>query len=307
MTDHDLRPPTQQRRARNAGKRSAMPWTLAAVALAAAVVGGWWAKDRWEQPAPVAAHAPRAAAEVAPVVPEAPPAPEPAVQPEAPVLAAEPASPQHPLMVEAADALEATDTEGFERNVTQWLGREAVLKFIAMPGLAHHIVATIDNLPRSHAAPRLWPLHPVGGRMITAEEGGQMWIAPANSSRYDALVGFVTGIDPAQAADMYRKAYPVLQQAYENLGYPGQHFNDRLVAVIDHLLQTPEVAQPMAIQLVQVQGAVAPQQPWLRYEFADAQLQSLSAGQKQLLRMDTAHRQQLKAYLQVVRAQIAQP
>lgn len=307
MTDHDLRPPSQQRRAQDAGKRSALPWTLAAVALAAAVGAGWWAKDRWGQPAPVPMHAPGPATAAAPAVPDVPPvAPEPAA-PAALVPIPEAVSPQHPLAVEAADALEAADTQGLEHTVTQWLGREAALKWLAMPGLAHHIVATIDNLPRSHAAPRLWPLHPVGGRMITAEEVEQMWIAPANSSRYDTLVGFVTSIDPAQAAAIYRKVYPVLQQAYENLGYPGQHFNDRLVAVLDHLLQTPDVAQPMAIQLVQVQGAVAPQQPWLRYEFADAKLQSLSAGQKLLLRMGPSHRQQLKAYLQTVRAQIAQP
>ena len=307
MTDHDLHPPSQQRRARAAGKNTAMRWILGALALAAAVGAGWWAKDRWGQPAPVATQVPMAAPGLAPVEPEASPLPEAALQPIPEVPTAETTQAQHPIAADAAQALDPSDTEGLERTVTQWLGRDAVLKFIAMPRLAHHIVATIDNLPRSHAAPRLWPLHPVGGRMITAEEKGQMHIAPANSGRYDALVGFVTGIDPAQAADVYRKAYPVLQQAYENLGYPGKHFNDRLVAVIDHLLRTPEVTEPVAIQLVQVQGEVAPQQPWLRYEYADAQLQALSAGQKMLLRMGAEHRQRLTSYLQAVRAQVTQP
>jgi hypothetical protein len=53
-----------------------------------------------------------------------------------------------------------------------------------------------------------------------------------------------------------------------------------------------------------VQGQLAPQQPWLRYEFADADLQSLSAGQKILLRMGVEHTQRIKAQLRALRAQI---
>ena len=41
-------------------------------------------------------------------------------------------------------------------------------------------------------------------------------------------------------AVVYERLYPLFQQAYEDLGYPGKYFNDRLVEVIDHLLQTPE-------------------------------------------------------------------
>lgn len=303
MTDPDLRPPSYQRRTHGAGAQKTMKWTLSAVALAIAVgAGWWWAQGHWDQPEPVALPAP--SSRVPDVVPETLPVPDAVQTPQPQVPAADAGQSQYPLTVDTADALDPSDTEALDRTLSEWLGRETALKFLAMPGIAHYIVATVDNLPRSHAAPRVWPLHPVGGRMTTAEASDQMLIAPANSSRYDALVAFVTGIDPAQAAGIYRKIYPVLQQAYENLGYPGKHFNDRLVAVIDHLLQTPEVQEPMAIRLVQVQGEVAPQQPWLRYEYADAKLQALSAGQKLLLRMGSAHRQQLKTYLQAVRAQI---
>ena len=200
--------------------------------------------------------------------------------------AAPPEGPQHPVAAPADTAASpAPDAAGFEQAVSDWLGRPQVLKFVALQGLAHHIVATIDNLPRGHAAPRLWPLYPVGGRMLTQQAAdGSLQIAPGNSARYDAVVGWIASVDVAQAAALYRRFYPVLQQAYEALGYPGQYFNDRLVAV---------------------QGSVAPQQPWLRYELADPQWQSLSAGHKILLRLGPAHAQTLKTQLRALRSQIA--
>jgi hypothetical protein len=51
-----------------------------------------------------------------------------------------------------------------------------------------------------------------------------------------------------------------------------------------------------------VKGSVPSTQPWLRYEFADPTLQSLSSGQKILLRVGPTHRQTLKAKLAELRA-----
>ena len=295
MTDHDLRPPRPSAPRRDRGT------PLAATALLLALAaGGWYAWQHTQAPHVVALPAPAPAAAPEPVAAPQPPAPEPMA------AAAPPEGPQHPVAAPADTASPAPDAAGFEQAVSDWLGRPQVLKFVALQGLAHHIVATIDNLPRGHAAPRLWPLYPVGGRMLTQQAAdGSLQIAPGNSARYDAVVGWIASVDVAQAAALYRRFYPVLQQAYEALGYPGQYFNDRLVAVIDHLLQAPEVQEPLALRLVEVQGSVAPQQPWLRYELADPQWQSLSAGHKILLRLGPAHAQTLKTQLRALRSQIA--
>ncbi len=295
MTDHDLRPPRPSAPRRGRGT----PLATAALLLALAA-GGWYAWQHTQAPHAVAPPAPAPAAPE-PVATPQPPAPEPMA------AAAPPEGPQHPVAAPADTAASpAPDAAGFEQSVSDWLGRPQVLKFVALQGLAHHIVATIDNLPRGHAAPRLWPLYPVGGRMLTQQAAdGSLQIAPGNSARYDAVVGWIASVDVAQAAALYRRFYPVLQQAYEALGYPGQYFNDRLVAVIDHLLQAPEVQGPLALRLVEVQGSVAPQQPWLRYELADPQWQSLSAGHKILLRLGPAHAQTLKTQLRALRSQIA--
>ena len=47
------------------------------------------------------------------------------------------------------------------------------------------------------------------------------------------LVTLMKSMDTQQLADLYFRFYPLFQQAYEDLGYPGQYFNDRLVEAID--------------------------------------------------------------------------
>ncbi|MEG2047049.1 MAG: DUF3014 domain-containing protein [Comamonas sp.] len=292
--------PISRQHHRNQGMGKGAQWTLAVVALLGAGYAGWyfWGK---EQAAPAAPSA--ATSEPAPSAPAvAEPTPE--------VPAAQPAAAESHPLEPTADAqghppLAGGDGEGLAQAVTDWLGRERTLRFVAPDGLARRIVSTVDNLARSQAAARLWPLHPVGGRMaVTQTDDGRMEIAPENAARYEPVVRFVVGLDVHQASALYRRVYPVLQQAYEELGYPGQRFNDRLVAVIDHLLQTPEPAGPLPLKLVQVQGQLPSKQPWLRYEFADGDLQALSAGQKILVRMGVGHTQRIKAQLRELRAQI---
>lgn len=280
----------RQRRGGGMGKAAAL---ILVLALAAAGYG-WWKYGRPpEQPAPAVAVAP----EPAPPQPAEAPAPVPEPEEQHPL---EPAADAHGNPPLAPDANTA-----FDSAVAGWLGRERSLRFVAADGLARRIVATIDNLPRSHVASQLWPLHPVGGRMVVEGSGANLRIAAGNAVRYGAVVDFVTGLDPAPALALYKRVYPVLQRTYEELGYPGKHFNDRLVAVIDHLLKTPEPEPPLTLKLVPVQGEVASRQPWLRYEFADSQLQALSAGQKILLRMGLEHERRIKASLRAWRAQIA--
>jgi hypothetical protein len=78
------------------------------------------------------------------------------------------------------------------------------------------------------------------------------------------------------------------------LGYPDGYFNDRVIEVIDHLLETPTPAQP--IRLVS---------PHVLYEFADVDLEALSSGQKLMLRIGDQHAAALRNVLIAFRAQIA--
>ncbi len=162
--------------------------------------------------------------------------------------------------------------------------------------LIRNIVATIDNLPRSKAAPRLWPVQPTSGALATMSAGDNLVIAADNSTRYAPVVALVHAIDSKQLVAIYVRFYPLFQQAYRDLGYPDGYFNDRLVAVIDHLLATPSVRQPIALV-----------QPKVLYQYADPELEALSAGQKAMLRIGPENAAVVKAKLREIRFRVAGP
>ena len=205
---------------------------------------------------------------------------------------------EHPLApVSGAPLPPLADSDGALGAAIASLVHAATLPDLFYPNrLARRWVATIDNLPREQVAMEVRAMRPPDGPLATRGEDETLAIAPDNSVRYARYMALLAAVDVGQAAALYRRFYPLLQEAYEELGYPGQYFNDRVVAVIDHLLATPDVAEP--IRLVH---------PSVMYRFADPKLESLSAGQKALLRIGHENAAEVKKKLRALRAEIAGP
>jgi hypothetical protein len=129
-------------------------------------------------------------------------------------------------------------------------------------------------------------------------------MAADNASRYAPFVLLVGTLDAGRAAAMYRRLYPLLQQASRELGFGDRSLHDRVIEVIDLLLATPEPAEPPRLQLTQVKGPIPSTRPWVRYQFVDPELESLAAGQKILVRVGPVNERRLKARLAELRAQI---
>ena len=249
-------------------------WLIGAVALALVACGAWyWYAGRHH--APPAAPAPAAA---------------PAVTSREPQIA----NPV-PAADSGAAALPAlNDSDQVTRDsLAGVFSRAAVEQFLVPQNIVRHVVVTVDNLPRRKVAVDLRPVKPTPGQAVTSTQGEIVTLSEANFARYTPLARVVQATDVQALAVVYVRLYPLFQQAYEDLGYPGKYFNDRLVEVIDHLLQTPEVAAP--IPLVQ---------PRVMFEYADADLESRSAGQKLLIRMGPANARIIKAKLRALRAEI---
>lgn len=270
---------------------------LLIIVIVAAVAGfAWW---HWSQRPEVPAEVtPPSAAMPEPSAAETPlPAPEQA------------AGPQNPIDTLAAPEAALPRLNDADARVTAALGEllgSKALASLQLDGFVRRVVATVDNLVRPQAAARMWPVQPAAGRFTVAGgAGGTQTIDAANTARYGAFVAFVEAVNVERAAALYARLYPLFQEAYEELGYPGRYFNDRLVAVIDHLLQAPEPDGPVAVTLVEVKGEYAAARPWTRYEFVDPELESLSSGQKLLVRMGVANERRLKAQLTAFRTRIA--
>jgi len=267
---------------------------LALAAVAAMLLVGalaWWYR--------FGAQTPVEPVQVPPRVAEAPPA--------TPSPAPAPPAIQHPIEVprEPASAplptLDASDP-ALAQGLADLLGRQAALSQLVTDGFVRRLVATVDNLARAHASPKLWPVVPAPQRFMATPRGEGEVIGADNGLRYSAFVLLLEQVDVDRAVALYVRLYPLFQQAYEELGYPGRYFNDRLVEVIDHLLAAPQPAAPVAVRLVQVQGPVALTHPWLHYEFVDPQLEALSAGQKLMVRVGSVNERRLKARLTALRA-----
>ena len=229
----------------------------------------------------------------------------PATAPAAPAVT----GPQNPIdaLAQPGTALPslADSNAAVAKALTDLLSAKSVASFLQIDDFVRHFVATADNLPQAQAPWRVWPTQRTPQRFEVSGEGETQVIAPANAGRYTAFVAFADSVDSAKAVAVYARFYPLFQQAYEELGYPGKYFNDRLVAVIDHLLQAPEPQGPLQVKLTEVKGSVPLSRPWTQYEFADAQLEALSSGQKLLVRMGPENERRLKAKLRTLRVQLA--
>jgi hypothetical protein len=272
-------------------------WVVVAVVALIALAGAWfW----WQQHAAVPTATPTVSA--VDKAPAAPATPAPAASQEAAI--------RYPLPQGAASladtgAAPESAAAHLAALLNQALGRDAVVRFLQLDDFARRVVATVDNLDRPRAASRLWPVNPTPKRFVVEQAGDQQFIGSDNASRYAPFVQMVESIDLGRAVDGYVRLYPQLQQAYAELGYPKQYFNDRLIDVIDHLLSTPEPTGPLMVQQTQVKGPIEPTQPWLRYEFADPLLEALSAGQKIMLRIGPNSERRLKARLVELRRRLA--
>ena len=271
------------------------PWGMVVAALLALLVaaGGWWWWQNRAQPAPPAAIS--AAPPATAAVPEPAAVPDPGPQNLVDALA--PPDTALPALTGADDYV--------AQALTELLGQRQVASFLQIDGLVRRVVATVDNLARAHAPVGMWPVHPAPGRFTVQGEGEGARIALDNAARYSAVVQWIEGVDLPRAVALYARLYPLFQQAYEELGYPGRYFNDRVVAVIDHLLAAPEPAEPVQVQLTEVKGEWSSARPWVRYEFADPQLQALSSGQKIMVRVGPVNERRLKARLKALRALVA--
>lgn len=228
-------------------------------------------------------------------VPEIPEAedPKPAEAPEPPI--------RHRIETPWTTRLAASDVA---QALVNLLGAKEVATFLEVDEFPRRLVTTVDNLGRAYAPPRLWPVHPTPDRFMVEEVDGGPVIAADNAARYTPLVLLAESVDARRAVELYVRMYPLLQRAYEELGFPDRYFNDRLIAVIDLLLATPQVEYPVKLQLTEVKGPISSTRPWVRYEFADPDLESLSAGQKILIRVGPVNQRRLKAKLAEVRQEL---
>ena len=127
--------------------------------------------------------------------------------------------------------------------------------------------------------------------LTTTGQPPRRTIDPNSYRRYDGLVGAITSIDAAAAEKAYRTIRPRLNEAYQRMGNPNRDVDNAVRNALDIMLDTPIVQDP--IRVVEGKGA--------RWAYADAELESLTPTQKQILRLGPAHAERVLTWLRAFR------
>ena len=256
------------------------------IALLIAVAGYFYFSAKEQAPKPPAADMNTAA---------------PAPEPQPPVQVSAPSPPEPPPILHPIETLPSADPlpdlshsdVPFRQSLGGILGKKG-LALVLSDDLIYHLVVTLDNLPRKHLPASVVPLQRAAGPFAVDGQGEARTIAASNAKRYAAFIAVAKNLDADALVALYRRYYPLFQQAYKELGYPDGNFNDRLVAVIDDLLAAPDPEPPIRLD-----------QPKILFQYADPNLENRSAGQKIMMRIGRNNAAVLKQKLTEIRRLVA--
>lgn len=194
----------------------------------------------------------------------APPPPPPPPEPESPEPEPEPF--ELPLLDESDAVL-----------------RELVAALSSHPGLAAWLVTNdlirtfvvaVDNVADGTNPARHVPLMRPTTRFQTEGELPDLFVTPTSHRRYDVVAGVAASLDPAGTAELYHRLLPLMDEAYDELGYPDTAFHDTLRRAVGRVLDTP---------VVEGRPALVARGPL--YLYADRALEDQTPVQKQLIGM----------------------
>lgn len=214
-------------------------------------------------------------------------------------VVAEEAAPEEPPLPPLADS----DPVAVEA-LSGLVGSEPVQQYVVSEDVIPRLVATLDALSGKQVPASIKAVEGPGGNFqATADEQPdsvirnaagdpipQYVVDPVNYRRYTPYVEMLEAADTADIVASYQDYRPLFEEAFSQLGYPDGDFDQRLRSLIDELLATPDVSGP--VRLIK---------PEAYYLYADEELESLTAGQKVLLRMGPDNAARVKAKLTEIR------
>ncbi len=140
--------------------------------------------------------------------------------------------------------------------------------------LVRAFVFVVENVADgNNPAARLTPLRPTQ-RFRVRGEAPPLGVDPASYARYNTHAEIVASINPVGAAELYRRLYPLITEAYAELGYPDGGFDDTLLRALRNLLETPVLERDVTL---------VPRATF--FEFVDDEFEDLHPVQKQFLGM----------------------
>ncbi|MGI2261078.1 DUF3014 domain-containing protein [Shewanella sp. GXUN23E] len=221
---------------------------------------------------------------VAEAVPEPEPTPVPHPQPE-PQTPAAPAS-------EPLPSLNDSDTFIEDKTLKLADGMD-ISKLLVTQNMARQFVVFVDNLAQGELARKVSPLKGPSQIFTVTDITDKTYLNPDSYHRYDVYADFLSSLDEQQLVATYDKLQPLLNEAFDELGYQNTDFNERVTQAIDQMLAAPVIEDPIELNTISV-----------NYQFVDPELEALPAAQKLMIRMGPENSRKVKAVLKKLKAQL---
>ena len=171
--------------------------------------------------------------------------------------------------------------------VAAWLTTDGlILNFVVVTSRIAGGVTPVAELKAIGPIPRFRP----------RRAGDDLFIDPSSYRRYDRYAAAVSSLDARGTARVYTTLKARITEAYERVAPSGGGFDPVLERAIIELLAVPVV-----------EGEVELVPHGIVYAFADERLQSLSAAQKQLLRMGPQNVRTVQAKLREIASALGIP
>lgn len=160
------------------------------------------------------------------------------------------------------DALTATVTEaGFSQ-------------VLAADNLIERGTAVFDAAANGVVLREALPIPAIRGKFQVTEINGALVTHPDSYKRYDQYASAIQALDAATLASAFHTFRPLLETAYESLGYAKEDMDNALVAALDRVIAAPRLTEPATLL-----------EATNRYVYKDPALENLSPLAGQLLRM----------------------
>jgi hypothetical protein len=207
--------------------------------------------------------------------------------------------PAEVIEVEPLPAL--SESDGNILSALQQLRGEGLIELLVPQELVRKFVLAVNNLSEGKVIheyrPVISPPPPFivdnFTVMIEGEAVAQERISTNNFQRYETYVTTLALIDSDAAIAVYRRFYPLLEEAFRELGLKKPNFHSVMIAAIDNILAAPDA-----------QGDLQLVRPKVFYQYADPALEQLPQTHKLMLRMGPENARSVKASLRQLRTRL---
>lgn len=159
--------------------------------------------------------------------------------------------------------------------------------------IIRHFVVFVDNIAQGQLARKVSPLKVPNSQFTVSDVSNRTYLNPDSYHRYDLYADFISNLDEQQLVTTYEQLTPLLNQAFDELGYNNGSFNERMIDAIDVVLAAPIIEQAIELNSVSV-----------NYKFVDPQLESLPNAQKLMIRMGPENSKKVKMALRKLKKQL---